>query len=140
MTAAVVALGLIGSSCGGSEEDGVRTAIRELTEAAQRKDAAGVCQLLFSNVFLPRAVAREARVPEGSPGTPADFETSQAECAKEMGKGGEFEALREEPRLSNIKIRKIKPTQEITALATAEPEELHFIKYRDKWRVLFITN
>jgi hypothetical protein len=139
-TATAALCALIGVGCG-SEEDAVRAANHDLAKAAQDKDAGGVCRLLFSNVFLPPAVARQARVPDGGNPrqTAADYGADQRDCAKGMGRGGEFAVLAKEQKLANIKIRQIKPTGKITALASTNGQ-VRFVKYRDQWRVLFITN
>ena len=145
MRRSLICLSLVVAAGCGAEEAGVREAASDLAKAAQEKDAAEVCRLLFSSAFLPPAVAERAGVPPGSSGRTDDFHASQRECAEDLDE--ELQVFADEPALSRVRVREVPRTQGIDALASAiatyadgKPQEVHFVKYEGEWRVLFVSS
>ena len=145
MPRSLICLSLVVVAGCASEEDPVRRAASDLARAAQQKEAAEVCRLLFSSAFLPPEVAERAGVPPGSPGSTAGFAASQDECGQELDE--ELEAFAYEPALSDIRVLAVPATQGVDAVASATatypgtgPQPVHFVRYMGHWRVLFISN
>lgn len=140
------------ASDGETAPDHVRAAVSNLEEAARERDAPRVCRLLFSTDFLPAPLRRHSELAHlglaSEDGAPLpQYDADQRRCFERFGQRGEFSAFRNMPEVSSVRIRRVEPTQEISAVATAiaqpspggYPARMTLVNFRGAWRFLFVT-